>query len=97
VDFFRLAQKLKNPIQVQKFLDTFNYNKKETMYSARTAVHKRSAHCMEGAFVAAAICEQMGYPTLVLSMESQDGLDHVIFVYKKIISGDLLQLRETEV
>lgn len=83
MEFAKLARQLKNPIHVQKFLDSFAYNKKETMYSALTALKKRSAHCMEGAFLAAAICEHYGYPPLVLSMESQDGLDHVIFVYRE--------------
>lgn len=83
MNFSKLAHKLKNPIQVQKFLDSFEYNKKETMYSAFTAFQKKSAHCMEGAFLAAALCEPIGYPPVVLSLESHDGLDHVVFVCQK--------------
>lgn len=69
-------------MQVQSYLKSLKYNTKDTMCSALTAHKLKLAHCMEGAFLAAAICEQLGYPPLVLSMESHDGLDHVMFVYK---------------
>ena len=41
------------------------------------------AHCLEATLFAATILEQHGYPPLVLSFESIDELDHVIFVYKR--------------
>ena len=41
-----------------------------------------TAHCLEAALAAAVILEQHGYPPLVLSFESIDLLDHVIFVYR---------------
>jgi len=40
------------------------------------------AHCLEAALFAAVVLEQHGYPPLVLSFESIDELDHVIFVYR---------------
>ena len=40
------------------------------------------AHCLEAALFAAVVLEQHGYPPLVLSFESIDLLDHVIFVYR---------------
>ncbi len=40
------------------------------------------AHCLEAALFAAVVLEQHGYPPLVLSFESIDRLDHVIFVYR---------------
>jgi hypothetical protein len=40
------------------------------------------AHCLEAALSAAVILEQHDYPPLVLSFESIDELDHVIFVYR---------------
>lgn len=83
VIFKKLAQKYKTPKAVQKFIRGLRYNKKDTLHSALTAIQKKEAHCMEGAFVAAAILEQRGYPPLVVSLESQDGLDHVLFVYKE--------------
>ena len=41
------------------------------------------AHCLEAALFAATVLEQHGYPPLVLSFESIDELDHVIFVYRQ--------------
>lgn len=80
---WKLAQKLRTPLQVQKLLHTLKYNRKPTMYSALTSLQKNEAHCLEGVYVAAAILEIHGYEPLVLSLESQDGLDHCLFVYQE--------------
>lgn len=54
----------------------------ETQRSFRHVVRLGSAHCMEAALSAAVILEQHGYPPLIMSLESIDLLDHVLFVYK---------------
>ena len=41
------------------------------------------AHCLEAALFSAVVLEQHGYSPLVLSLESADELDHVIFVYRR--------------
>src|SRR5436305_477408 len=46
-------------------------------------VRQRTPHCLEAALTAAIILEQHGYPPLVLSCESIDELEHVIFVYRR--------------
>lgn len=84
--FKKLSQKYKTPLQVQKFLRGLQYNheiKGETLRSAHQSLKANKAHCLEACFIAAAILEHHGYPPLVLSLESIDGLDHVIFIYKK--------------
>ena len=43
-----------------------------------------SAHCLEGALTAATILEQHGYPPLLLDLESQDKLDHVLFLLRHL-------------
>lgn len=53
------------------------------MRSFRGVVRHHTAHCLEAALAAATILEPHGYPPLVLSFESMDELDHVIFVYRK--------------
>jgi len=61
------------------------YNKElrgETQRSFRQVVRTGQAHCMEAALSAAVILEQHGYLPLVMSLESIDLLDHVLFVYK---------------
>jgi hypothetical protein len=46
-------------------------------------VREGCAHCLEAALFAAVVLEAHGYPPLVLSFESIDELDHVIFVYRR--------------
>jgi hypothetical protein len=50
--------------------------------SFRGVVRHHTAHCLEAALSAAVILEQHGYPPLVISFESIDELDHVIFIYR---------------
>jgi hypothetical protein len=46
-------------------------------------VQHQTAHCLEAALAAAVVLEQHRYPPLVLSFESEDLLDHVMFVYRR--------------
>lgn len=84
--FKKLSQKYATPLKVQKLIRSFQYNREldgETLSSAHETFNKKSAHCLEGAVLAAAILEHRGYQPLVMSLESIDDLDHVIYVYKK--------------
>ena len=94
----KLAKKLKTPRAVQKYLRALPYNREprgETLRSAESAVKRGQAHCLEAAFLAAAVLEKNGYPPLVLSFESQDGLDHVIFVFQeKGLWGSIARSRD---
>ena len=94
--FQKLSKKLNTPIKVQKYLLTFKYNRKKTMRSALLTWKAKEAHCMEAAFLAAALLEPNGYPPLVISMESIDLIDHVIFVYNKADVGVLSDFLETK-
>ena len=82
----RIIEQHRTPEQVQRFLRQLPYNwelKGETLRSFRQVVRLNTAHCLEAALVAAVILEQHGYPPLVLSFESKDGIDHVIFVFRR--------------
>lgn len=79
-------QRCRTPKQVQEYLRNLPYNWEkngETLRTFRGVVRHGSAHCLEGALTAAAIMEQYGYPPLLLDLESQDQLDHVLFLYRK--------------
>jgi hypothetical protein len=81
----RLINRLRTPAAVQQFLNELPYNDEPngaTLRSFRGVVRHGKAHCLEAALAAAVILEQHGYPPLVLSFESIDELDHVIFVYR---------------
>ncbi|MBC7894456.1 MAG: hypothetical protein H7066_03530, partial [Cytophagaceae bacterium] len=78
-----LIRRLRTPLQVQRFLRAFPYNWKETLWTFRGVVQHGSAHCLEAVLFAATVLEQHGYPPLVLDLESQDKLDHVLFLYRQ--------------
>jgi hypothetical protein len=83
----RLLERLRTPAAVQRFLNALPYNTEPapggaTLRTFRGVVRHGSAHCLEAALTAAVILEQHGWPPLVLSFESIDALDHVIFVYR---------------
>jgi hypothetical protein len=81
-----IIRRCRTPKQVQEFLRRLPYNWEkhgETLRTFRSVVRHGSAHCLEGALSAATILEQQGYPPLLLDLESQDQLDHVLFLFKK--------------
>jgi len=83
---WKIICRCRTPHQVQQFLNGLPYNhekSKETLRTFRQVVRRGSAHCLEAALTAAVILEQQGYPTLLLDLESQDELDHVLFLYRK--------------
>jgi hypothetical protein len=81
-----IVERCRTPKQVQDYLRKLPYNWEktgETLRTFRGVVRHGSAHCLEGALSAATIMEQHGYPPLLLDIESQDKLDHVLFLFKK--------------
>lgn len=81
----RLVARLRTPAAVQRWLNDLPYNQEkggETLRTFRGVVRRGTAHCLEAALSAAVILEQHGYPPLVMSIESIDLLDHVIFIYR---------------
>ena len=83
----RLIARLRTPLAVQTYLNALPYNTepppgRATLRSFRGVVRQHTAHCLEAALFAATLLEQHGYPPLVISFESIDELDHVIFVYQ---------------
>lgn len=83
---WQLIQSLNTPRRVQMWLNDMPYNEEtdgETLRTFRGVIRTRRAHCLEGALAAAVILEQHGYPPLVMSIESKDWLDHVVFLYQQ--------------
>ena len=82
----RLIASLRTPAAVQRYLNSLQYNQepggRATLRSFRGVVRRGCAHCLEAALFAAVALERHGYRPLVLSFESIDKLDHVIFVYQ---------------
>lgn len=82
---WRIVEAHRTPRQVQSFLRKLKYNREEDVSSQRSfrqVIRRKSAHCLEAAITAAVILEQHDYPPLLLSFESVDKLDHVIYLFK---------------
>jgi hypothetical protein len=83
----RLIARLRTPLAVQRFLNHLPYNQephgRATQRSFRGVVRHGCAHCLEAALFSAVVLEQHGFPPLVLSFESIDELDHVLFIYQQ--------------
>jgi hypothetical protein len=83
----RLIARLRTPAAVQHYLNALPYNQepggRATLRSFRGVVREGVAHCLEAALFAAVVLEAHGYPPLVISFESIDELDHVIFVHQQ--------------
>ena len=81
-----IIQAHRTPRRAQHLLDNLPYNwekPKETLRSFRGVIAKGTAHCLEAAILAAVILEQHGHPPLMLSLESTDKLDHVLYLFKQ--------------
>lgn len=82
----RLITRLHSPRQVQAWLRALPYNWEKrgpTLRTFRGVVREGEASCLEAVLAAATILEQHGDPPLVLDLESQDGLDHVLFIFRR--------------
>jgi hypothetical protein len=74
------------PRDVQRWLHALPYNTEphgETLRSFRGVMRHGIVHCLEAALCAATILEQHGRPPLLLSFESIDRLDHVLYVFRE--------------
>lgn len=77
---------MRTPLDVQRYLNRLPYNQephgRATLRGFRGVVRHGVAHCLEAALFAAVVLEQHGYPARLLSFESIDHLDHVIYIYQ---------------
>jgi len=81
-----IIRRHRTPRSVERWLRDLPYNKEErgeTLRSFRGVVRHGIVHCLEAALCAATILERHGYPPLLLSFESIDQLDHVIFAFRE--------------
>ncbi len=79
----RFMRSLKNPAGIQKFLDSIPYHVANTAWSPRLVIKNQTAHCLEGAFFAAATLRVLGFPPLIVDLEAVNDTDHVIAVFKQ--------------
>lgn len=82
----RLAR-LKTPARIQDFVSSLRWNAEPAGPTARSVaevLRHREAHCVEGAFVAAAALWLAGEPPLVMDMGAARGdVDHVVALFRQ--------------
>lgn len=82
-----ILKKLDTPQKIQDFLDAFPSNLSrysDSCSSPRMALRKGRAHCIEGAFIAAAALWFHGEKPLLLDLKAKKpDFDHVIVPFKK--------------
>ena len=79
-------RRLSSPAKIQDFLDAIPINfelRGETCFSPRLVLRERTAHCMEGAMLAALALRLLGHPPLLMDLKvTDDDDDHVVAVFK---------------
>lgn len=81
----QLFKKLSTPAKIQDFLNSIPYNNgPDTCMSPRRVLAKQRAHCIEGAYLAAAVLWYHGERPLLLDLRStKHDLDHVVALFKR--------------
>jgi hypothetical protein len=79
----RTLRALKTPAQIQKFVDSLEYQYGDTAWSPERALRERKGHCMEGALIAASALRLNGYPPLLMDLEAVRDDDHVVALYRE--------------
>ena len=83
----KIFKKLNTPKKIQDFLDDvpINFDEgKDTCMSPRVMLQKKKAHCIEGAFFAAAVLWFHGQKPLLLDLKAtDDDFDHVVTLFRR--------------
>lgn len=79
--------KFRTPARVQDFLDSLPYNfeeEGETCSSPVRTLARNSAHCLEGAYVAALALSLQGHAPLLMNLKTSTGdQDHAVVLFKE--------------
>ena len=78
----RRLRSLNTPQKVQRFLEDLPYHHANTAWSPRLVLRERSAHCFEGAIIAAAALRVNGFKPLIWDLEGIRDSDHVLAIYQ---------------
>jgi hypothetical protein len=81
----KILKKLNTPAKIQDFLDSLkmNFSEDDPCLSPREVLAMRTAHCMEGALLAAAALWFHGHKPLLLDLTtSKNDEDHVVALFQ---------------
>jgi hypothetical protein len=83
---FAVLRRLSTPAKIQSFLFGLKQNfepKGDTCRTVRTVLRERSAHCIEGAMLAAAALWVHGEPPLLFDLRAVKDSDHVVALFRR--------------
>ena len=83
---FAVLRRLSTPEKIQDFLNALSANFEiggETCMSVREVLHRRRAHCIEGAMLAACALWVHGEPPLLLDLRAVRDYDHVVALFRR--------------
>jgi hypothetical protein len=78
-----LLKGLKTPWDLQVFLNSLGYNDKPLCKSPRGVLREKTAHCAEGAYLAAAALRFHGHSPLVVDLRAENDDDHLLAVFRR--------------
>ena len=82
----QICSRLITPSKIQDYLDNLPINFEitaETYMSPRRVIEGKTAHCFEGALLAAVALAYHGKKPYLLDIQTNDGEDHVIALYQQ--------------
>lgn len=80
----RTLRNLSPPWRLQKFLDELNYDVPGAgCRSPRRVLRERTVQCMDGALFAAAALRAQGERALILDLEAEQDVDHVLALFRR--------------
>lgn len=82
-DALQTLRSLKTPTQIQKFVDSLEYQYANTAWAPERVIRERKGHCLEGALVAAAALRMNGHSPLLMDLEAVHDDDHVLAIYRE--------------
>jgi hypothetical protein len=78
----KVFSRLTSPVKIQKFLDSLTYSGEERYRCPRSVLQDGKAHCYDGAMLAAAALQMIGYPPLLVEILPNDrDDDHILAVF----------------
>ena len=78
----RKLRSLNTPCKIQQYLEHLPYHDAATAWSPRRVLREGTAHCLEGAILAAAALRVHGFPPLPWDLEAVQDSDHVLAIYR---------------
>ena len=76
-------QRLGSLAAIQSFLDETAYSEDKFYRCPDQVLAERTAHCVDGALLAAAALRRLGDPPLILDLRAERDDDHVIAVFRR--------------